>query len=147
MAKVKSEIKRLYRSETDVIIAGVAGGLGEYFEIDPVIIRLLFLAAVFFGGFGVPIYLVLWIILPTKKSGEPATQKTINHNIAEMRGKAASLAEGLRGVKTGEKSKNTLAILLIVIGGILFLHKLGIIRFDFIWPLFLIGLGVFLFSR
>jgi phage shock protein C len=59
--------RRLYRSSTSKMIAGVAGGLAEYFDIDPVIIRLVFiLLAVAAGGSGIPIYIVLWIALPLK---------------------------------------------------------------------------------
>ena len=58
--------KRLYRSNHDVMLAGVAGGLAEYFNIDPTIVRLLFVLLAFVSV-GVPmglIYLVLWIIMP-----------------------------------------------------------------------------------
>jgi len=55
--------KRLYRSRTERMIAGVCGGLGKYFDVDPVIVRL---AAVFFAiwGAGVIAYIVAWIIVP-----------------------------------------------------------------------------------
>ncbi len=56
--------KRLYRSTTDKKIAGVCGGLAEYFDIDPVITRVVVLAAVLWGGFGVAFYLAAWIIVP-----------------------------------------------------------------------------------
>ena len=46
------------------MIAGVAGGLGEHFGIDVTLIRVLWVAAVVFGGFGVLLYLILWIALP-----------------------------------------------------------------------------------
>lgn len=57
--------KRLTRSKDDQMIAGVCAGLGRYFEIDPVLVRLIFLI-VFFAGVGsaLPIYLVLWLIMP-----------------------------------------------------------------------------------
>ncbi|HEY8300625.1 MAG TPA: PspC domain-containing protein [Jatrophihabitans sp.] len=55
---------RLRRSRTDRIGAGVAGGLGEYFGIDPVIFRVLFATAAFFGGAGVLGYLVAWAAIP-----------------------------------------------------------------------------------
>jgi len=57
--------KQLMRSE-DRMVAGVAGGLADYFDIDPTIIRILFvLLALFGGGFlGILIYIVLWIIMP-----------------------------------------------------------------------------------
>ena len=57
-------MKRLYRSESDMIIAGVCGGLADYIGIDPTIIRLLFLLFFFVGLGGFWLYIILWIIMP-----------------------------------------------------------------------------------
>ncbi|MDP9118590.1 MAG: PspC domain-containing protein [Actinomycetota bacterium] len=54
----------LRRSRTDRVGAGVAGGLGEYFTVDPVLFRVLFATAAFFGGAGVLAYLVAWVAIP-----------------------------------------------------------------------------------
>lgn len=59
-------MKNLYRSNQNSVIGGVAGGIGEYFNIDPVIIRVLFFVTVFSGGIGVLIYLVMWVIVPSQ---------------------------------------------------------------------------------
>jgi phage shock protein C len=56
--------KKLYRSTKNRVLGGVCGGLGEYFDIDPSLVRLLWLVIVFMGGGGVLIYIILWIILP-----------------------------------------------------------------------------------
>lgn len=58
--------KRLTRSTTDRMIAGVCGGLAEYFEIDPVLVRLAFVIFALAGGAGPLIYLVMWIIVPPR---------------------------------------------------------------------------------
>lgn len=58
--------KRLYRSEDDRIIAGICGGLGEYFTIDPVIIRLIWVLTLLIGGSGIVIYLLAWLLVPRK---------------------------------------------------------------------------------
>ena len=58
--------KKLYRSVTDKMLGGVCGGLAEYFSIDPVIVRLIFVLAVIFGGSGILAYIILWIIIPQK---------------------------------------------------------------------------------
>ncbi len=55
--------KKLQRSSSDKFIGGVAGGLGNYFDTDPVIFRLLFVVFTFIGGGGFLIYLLLWIFL------------------------------------------------------------------------------------
>src|SRR5213080_2844325 len=59
---------RLTRSETDKRIAGVCGGLGEYFGIDPILIRVAFVLLAFMGP-GVIAYIVLWIVMPKGQPG------------------------------------------------------------------------------
>ncbi|MBQ7550575.1 MAG: PspC domain-containing protein [Bacteroidales bacterium] len=56
--------KKFYRSSTDKKIAGVCGGLGEYLDIDPTIIRIIFLVALLCCGSGFLIYLVIWLAAP-----------------------------------------------------------------------------------
>lgn len=58
--------KRIFRSATDRKIAGVCGGLGEYFDIDPTIIRLLWLMMVFCAGGGLFAYIIAWVVIPEK---------------------------------------------------------------------------------
>jgi phage shock protein PspC (stress-responsive transcriptional regulator) len=56
--------KRLTRSTTNKKIAGVCGGLAEYFDLDPTLVRIVWLLLVLFAGTGVLAYLILWIALP-----------------------------------------------------------------------------------
>lgn len=56
--------KRLYRSRTNRKLAGVCGGIGAYFEVDPVLIRLLWIVFTLAGGGGVVAYLIAWLIVP-----------------------------------------------------------------------------------
>lgn len=59
--------KRLYRSKTDRKIAGICGGLAEYFDIDPVIPRIIFFILLLPGGLpGLVPYLILWLLIPQK---------------------------------------------------------------------------------
>jgi len=62
--KVEKPIKRLYRSGKDKLVAGVCGGIAEYLEIDPVIVRLLWAISVVFYGTGLVLYLIAWVIIP-----------------------------------------------------------------------------------
>lgn len=65
-------MKRLYRSRQDSKIAGVCGGIAEYFNIDSTILRLLAVLTIFFGGGGIIAYLAAWLIIPlTPLAGEP----------------------------------------------------------------------------
>ncbi|MCK5331320.1 MAG: PspC domain-containing protein [Candidatus Marinimicrobia bacterium] len=56
-------LKRLYRNTKEAKIAGVCAGLANYFDIDPVIIRLLFILSIFWGG-GIIAYIIAWFIVP-----------------------------------------------------------------------------------
>src|SRR4051812_10957896 len=56
--------RRLYRSRDERMLAGVCGGLAEYFAIDPVIVRIIAVALVFAGGAGVLAYLAAWLLVP-----------------------------------------------------------------------------------
>lgn len=58
-------MRRLYRSNEDRMVAGVCGGLAEYFKIDPVIIRIIAVILLLPGGFpGLLPYIIMWIIVP-----------------------------------------------------------------------------------
>jgi phage shock protein C len=65
---------QLRRSETDRVIAGVAGGIAQRFGFNSTLVRLAWVVSVFFGGFGIVIYLILWIALPKSAAHIPATQ-------------------------------------------------------------------------
>jgi phage shock protein C len=71
-----SEIKRLYRSRTDRYIGGVCGGLGEYFSIDPTVIRIIYILFALTGGSGIFIYLILLLVIPEKPWEEKSTTET-----------------------------------------------------------------------
>lgn len=57
-------MKKLYRSNTDRKLSGVCGGFAEYFDLDPTIIRLLFIFLTLFGGGGLLIYLICALVVP-----------------------------------------------------------------------------------
>lgn len=59
-----NKIKRLYRSKNDRVIAGICGGIGKYLEIDPVLIRVIWVILIFFGGTGLLAYLIAWLLIP-----------------------------------------------------------------------------------
>lgn len=61
---MSSVSKRLYRSRSERWLAGVCGGIGEYFNTDPTVIRVIFVLAALIMGGGLLIYLILWLIIP-----------------------------------------------------------------------------------
>ena len=58
--------KKLYKSKTDKKLDGVCAGIGEYFDVDPTVIRLLWALAVLFAGVGILAYIIAAIIIPRK---------------------------------------------------------------------------------
>ena len=57
-------MKKLQLSSKDKKLGGVCGGLAEYFAVDPTIVRVVFVVLCFAGGFGVLLYLIMWIVVP-----------------------------------------------------------------------------------
>lgn len=120
--------KLLYRSHRNRVLAGVCGGLGEYFDTDPLLFRIILIFLALAGGLGLVLYLVCWLIIPLPRPAEdddsgPETSKE-------------------RGI--GDPSGLTLGVALALLGVWLLLHNLGLINFrwSLAWPLILIALGL-----
>ncbi|MGB9591265.1 MAG: PspC domain-containing protein [Candidatus Kryptoniota bacterium] len=128
--------KRLYRSKRNKVVAGVAGGLGEYLEVDPVLIRLLFVIISLAPGFhaiGIIAYIVLWVAVPY---GED--EKTTHG--------APNVHEEPPTIQVKPKS-HTGAIVwgtFLLTVGILLLGNNLFEQFDFCttWPLILVAVGI-----
>jgi len=56
--------RRLYRSRVDKMLAGVCAGVAQYFDLDPVLVRVLWVVCVLMAGSGVLLYVILWIVMP-----------------------------------------------------------------------------------
>lgn len=140
--------KRLYRSSTNKVIGGVAAGLGDYFIIDPVLVRVLFVLLAMFGGGGVLIYIVLWIVIPLQISNP---RQSYSH--ASTHYKTPEDAEIIDDeknnafqapVQTRQSNTGLIAgIVLIFIGGLFLLDRLmPMYQVIDLWPLILVALGV-----
>jgi phage shock protein C len=91
---------QLTRSQTDRVIAGVAGGIAERFGLNPALVRIAWVVSVFFGGFGILAYVVLWIALPAGPAQVPAIR------IAEERYARGEIsAEELQRIRDELQSK------------------------------------------
>jgi len=80
-------MNRLYRSEKDKVLGGVCAGLGDYFNIDTAIVRILFVILAITDGIGCLIYLVLWVILPLQSQvmeSSGYSRDEISHRAREM---------------------------------------------------------------
>ncbi len=127
-------MQKLRRSRKDRMIGGVCGGLGEYFHIDPVIIRLIFVLLLFANGIGFLAYILFWIIVPE----EPPEGGEVQPKEEEDMTKAAT-----RGNLWG-------GAILIVIGLYFLLRNLGFLGgldFSLVWPVILIVIGLFLLFK
>ncbi len=150
--------RRLYRSRTDRVIGGVCGGLAEYFNVDPVIVRVI-VAILFFSGFGFLGYLILWLVVPLQGSDTAVPRDTIQANANEMKEAAEGLGENVRQTFSSETTDKIrsrrriwLGLTLIVVGGVALLATLNPwswLRWGVIWPVpvILIGILVLLLAR
>lgn len=122
--------KRLYRSRKDKVIGGVCGGLGGYLEVDPVIIRVVWLATVLLGGTGVLAYLIAWILIPETpvETSDP--------------GKKARSVDGAKVVGIV-----LIVVALIWISGRFGIDHMFILPWGWIAPIALVALGIALLIR
>ncbi|WP_298817311.1 PspC domain-containing protein [Chloroflexus sp.] len=89
------QAQRLLRSR-ERLVAGVAGGLARYFNVDPVIVRLIFVLLGLMNGMGVVLYLVLWLLMPNEDAGEPGNNLEVA--FAEMRALVERLVDEVRAL-------------------------------------------------
>jgi phage shock protein C len=134
--------KRIFRSTTDKVIGGVCGGLGEYFNMDPTWIRILFVIAIFAKGVGLLAYLICWIVFPKKSDA------TIEATVTDDSGETVTSAT-VGGGENHQRGGGFLPGIILVVLGMIFLLDQAFYWFDFdyIWPLLLIGIGAILIYR
>jgi phage shock protein PspC (stress-responsive transcriptional regulator) len=142
------------------MLGGVCGGLGEYFNIDPTLVRIVYVLVTIATGvlLGVVLYIVLWLIVPSEASVGKNIRESMRENVDEMAQSARDIgnevqatlrrtpAEGRRRLEPA-----ALAGLILVGLGILFLlgslDLLGWLRWARFWPLILILIGILLLFR
>lgn len=120
--------KRLYRSRSDRVLGGVCAGLGVYLGIDPVIVRVFFVALALAQGLGVLFYLLLWIIVPAEGREEATLEETVREGAEEVAERAQRAGEEVRRAEEGSSRQAGVIIGagLILFGGFLFLRNLGL---------------------
>ena len=135
--------KRLYRSTKEKMIGGVCGGIAEYFDIDPVLVRILFVVATFAGGSGILAYIICWIIIPERPYAPAATPATEGAAQPVTTPPTPSQPE-----QNGHRGSAVAGVVLIIIGG-LFLADNFLPHFHFsdFWPIILIALGIGILSK
>jgi phage shock protein C len=115
--------ERLYRSRRFKIFGGVAGGLAQYFNLDPVLVRVLFVIITIMHGFGILLYIILWIVVP-EEPFELAYQ--VKNETVNAEGSTIENAEPFipQPVKSKETGRIIAGVVLIGIGLIFFADKI-----------------------
>ena len=147
--------KRLYRSRSDRMIWGVCGGLAKYFDMDPTIVRIIFVLLIFANGLGILAYIIMTIIVPLEGSKATDSKETVKENVEEIKKTANELGHEIRSTFAGEdkseatiithRRRNILGIVLIVIGILILLGSLNLFwwfRWGYLWPVVLIAVGL-----
>jgi phage shock protein C len=128
--------RRLYRSSSNKVIAGVCGGLGEHFDVDPTLMRLIAVVAAL-ASFGVVLifYLLAWIVIPQAPLGQPASQ-----DLDQAPAPVMHSEHHVRSYLPG--------LILVGLGAILLLREYVFwFRMSDLWPILLVILGLFLVLR
>jgi len=150
MAKNNPPSRRLFRSADNKVIAGVCGGIGEYLGIDPVIVRLIFVILLVFGGSGLLLYLIFWLVIPSEASLRKNPNSAIRENAREIDERARKIFPN--GFPNRFFSGRAIfGISLVVIGALYLVEQSGccsfIFRGELLFPAFLILLGLALVIR
>lgn len=146
MKKNETSSKRLVRSKKDRMVAGVSAGLAEYFDIDPIIVRLLFVLVTFTIGSGIIIYIVLWIVMPEEGDEDMSGSEVVKKNTKEFEKTVDRMANDKNNQNT---VKLFFGLSLTLFGVYLVFANLGLIQwlnlgwlFSNFWPLILIFIGL-----
>jgi phage shock protein PspC (stress-responsive transcriptional regulator) len=135
---------KLYRSGDNRMIAGVAGGLAEYFKIDVSLVRLIWIMMFVWGGWGLIAYLVAWIVIPERRTNAGSSGPEVISPTGPPQSQAKT--DGGNGSQASESNGfPTLGIVLIGLG--LFLLIKNIFPWPWVkysWPILLIVIGIWL---
>lgn len=121
---------KLTRPIKDRVIAGVCSGLGEFFQVDPTIVRLIFILISVFGGGGILLYLILWLIVPSDSSDSEITKENIEKNAGEIKDRAKEFAKDMKLNTTNLNSRQLFGVAILVSGVMLLLGNFGFLNFS-----------------
>lgn len=149
--------KRLYRSRSDRRLWGVCGGLAKYFDIDPTIVRVIFVLLIFAKGLGILAYIILAIVVPLERSKIATPKETVREKLEEMKETATELGREIQSTLAGGEGEseevtkarhrrlNILGIILILVGILFLLGSFDLLwwfRWGNLWPLIIVAIGV-----
>lgn len=131
--------KKLYKSSSDKVLAGVCGGIGEYFAIDAVIVRLLWVVFTLMGGAGLIAYIIAAVIMPERPGAS---------SIEDAYTRTDDPGSGTERRDSSRSTSLVLGAILVMLGGIVLIKDfIPWIPRDVIMAAILIGLGIFFIVR
>ena len=156
-------MRSLRRSGGEKVIGGVCGGLAEYLRSDPLIVRILFVILAMTTGLGLPVYLIMWILVPAGDTQGLSHEEIVRSNVEEIGertrelGKETQQALGrpgrCRAWRWQGTSGDRLLVggsVLVLVGFLILLGNLGLLwwfSLGKLWPLLLIALGAILLLK
>ena len=153
--------RRLYRCRHDRRVAGVAGGLAEYFDLDPSLIRVFWVLSIFVGGVGLFAYIAMAIIVPLEPeegfmtaapgtgdvAGEPASTQATGSTVGAPTGWHSMPADHRHANRGTGRATTWFGIVLILFGALALVDAVLPAWADggrFLWPAFILGIGALL---
>ncbi|WP_292485362.1 PspC domain-containing protein [Methanohalobium sp.] len=146
----KTSRDKLTKSKSDRMLAGVCGGIAEYFDVDPVLVRVAFVVLALVNGLGILLYIILAIVMPEPENND----KTPEQNTTSEKG-TDEYSENDTYTKTQHKSSHTdrtlwLGVILIILGIFLIIDRFNVfwwLGWDVLWPGILILIGIWIIAK
>jgi phage shock protein PspC (stress-responsive transcriptional regulator) len=139
--------RRLYRSHTESVLGGVAGGVAEYLDVDPAIVRVVWaLLALLTGGIFLILYIVMWIVVPLPPEAAGGAEAAAGEPAAPAASPSGWNPLPVRRERRGSGSGSWVFGLILVGLGLYLLGReyLPWLEFNRLWPLGLVLLGLIL---
>lgn len=144
-------MERIHKSGNDKMLAGVCGGLAEYFAVDPVLLRIGFVVVTLMWGAGLLVYLALAVIMPTEADAALPSSERVRRNLDDLSDEMRERAEQFRRSldEDDHRRRNTFAGLLVLAGVVFLAGQWGWyphLAMQWLAPLLLIALGIAVFA-
>jgi phage shock protein C len=148
---------RLERSTTNKVVAGVCGGIGDYLQVDPTLVRVFFvIGTIITGGLGLLGYIILIVLMPLP--GQPApfvkqagvSTSTVDAAAGGDAATTTPVAPAPPDPEAAERRRATFGFVLIALGALFLFSNAGVfrvVRWDLAWPLVFIAIGVLLLAQ
>jgi phage shock protein C len=150
--------RRLYRCRENRVLAGVASGLAEYFDLDPTLVRVLWFVSIFFGGLGLLLYIGMAIIVPIEPVAADGATAVDHAALAAGSPDAATTPGAVPGAIQGHRHETHgdgrgtmfVGLVLILFGGLALIGTLVPVWVDagrYLVPAFIIGVGALIVAN